>query len=200
MRTEPSLLLPLFRSDGQRRLLSRIYLASDRPAPLAELARELGIDRGGLKREADRLERAGLIRSERIGRQRYLYPDTSSPYFRDLYRLLVKAFGPGTLIGPELAGIDGIEEAYLYGSWAARYHGEVGLDPADIDVIVIGNPSRIAVAGADRRLTELVGREVNISIVAPPEWDAAESGFLQEVRRRPLVPVQLESNDGDGRS
>lgn len=194
MRTEPSLLLPLFRSDGQRRLLARVYLAPDRPAPLSELARELAIDRAGLKREADRLERAGLLRSERVGRQRYLYPDESSPYFRDLYSLLVKAFGPALLIAPELAPIDGIDEAYLYGSWAARYHGEVGLDPADIDVMVVGTPSRIAVAGVERRLTECLGREVNISISSPDEWNAAESGFLQEVRRRPLVPIPLQPN------
>lgn len=194
MRTQPSLLLPLFRSDGQRRLLARVYLAPDRPAPLSELARELAIDRAGLKREADRLERAGLLRSERVGRQRYLYPDESSPYFRDLYSLLVKAFGPALLIAPELAPIDGIDEAYLYGSWAARYHGEVGLDPADIDVMVVGTPSRIAVAGVERRLTECLGREVNISISSPDEWNAAESGFLQEVRRRPLVPIPLQPN------
>jgi len=194
MRTEPSLLLPLFRSDGQRRLLARVYLAPDRPAPLSELARELAVDRGGLKREADRLERAGLIRSERVGRQRHLYPDESSPYFRDLYSLLIKAFGPAMLIGPELAGIDGIDAAYLYGSWAARYHGEVGLDPADIDVMVIGTPSRIAVAGAERRLTERMGREVNVWISSPEEWEAADSGFLQDVRQRPLVPVDLRSN------
>jgi predicted nucleotidyltransferase len=196
MRTEPSLLLPLFRSDGQRRLLARVYLASDRPAPLSELARELAIDRGGLKREADRLERAGLVRSERVGRQRYLYPDEGSPYFRDLYSLLVKAFGPALFIAPELAAIDGIDDAYLYGSWAARYHGEVGLDPADIDVMVIGAPSRIALAGVELRLTERLGRQVNISITSAEEWDAAESGFLQEVRQRPLVPIDLRSNGG----
>lgn len=194
MRTEPSLLLPLFRSDGQRRLLTRVYLASDRPAPLSELARELSIDRGGLKREADRLERAGLIRSERAGHQRYLHPDESSPYFRDLYSLLVKAFGPALLVAPELAAIEGIDKAYLYGSWAARYQGEVGLDPADIDVMVIGAPSRIAVAGAERRLTERLGRDVNISISSPDEWDAARSGFLLEVRQRPLVPIDLQQN------
>lgn len=194
MRTEPSLLLPLFRSDGQRRLLARVYLAPDRPVPLSELARELAIDRGGLKREADRLERAGLIRSERVGRQRYLYPDARSPYYRDLYGLLVKAFGPATLIGPELARIDGIDRAYLHGSWAARYHGEPGLDPADIDVIVVGRPSRIAIAGAERRLAELLAREINVSVVDPDEWEAAPTGFLQEVQRRPLVPIQLESN------
>jgi predicted nucleotidyltransferase len=119
-----------------------------------------------------------------------------SPYYRDLYGLLVKAFGPAMLIGPELASIEGIHCAYLYGSWAARYRGDLGLDPADIDVIVVGTPSRIAVAGAARRLTEVLGREVNASIIPPDEWEAAASGFLKDVRSRPLVEVELGSNGG----
>lgn len=196
MRTAPSRLLPLFRSDGQRKLLARVYLAPDRPVPLAELARELGIDRAGLKREADRLEEAGLIRSRRSGRQRYLYPDRESPYYDDLYGLLVKAFGPATLIGPELMSIAGIEHAYLYGSWAARYQGEPGLDPVDIDIVVVGAPSRIALAGAESRLTELLGRDVNITVVASAEWDAGASGFLKDVQSHPLVPIALESSGG----
>lgn len=191
MRTEPSLLLPIFRSDGQRRLLAHLYLGPEKAAPLADLARELGLDRGNVKREADRLERAGLVRSERVGRQRILKANPDSPYFQDLYGLLVKAFGPETFVGAELAQVNGIERAYLYGSWAARYHGEAGLDPADIDVIVVGRPSRIAVAGAERRLTEQLGRAVNVAVVTPEEWDAAESGFLKQVRQSPLVHVQL---------
>jgi DNA-binding transcriptional ArsR family regulator len=191
LRTEPSLLLPIFRSDGQRRLLARLYLGPEKAAPLAELARDLQLDRGNVKREADRLERAGLIRSERIGRQRILRANPESPYFRDLYGLLVKAFGPETFVGAELEKVDGIERAYLYGSWAARYHGEAGLDPADIDVIAVGHPSRIAIAGAERRLAEQLGREVNVTVVTPEEWEAAESGFLTEVRQSPLVHVQL---------
>jgi hypothetical protein len=42
-------------------------------------------------------------------------------------------------------------------------------------------------------LSERLGREVNAVVVAPEDWDDAESGFLQEVKRCPLVPVHLES-------
>jgi len=195
MRTQPSLLLPIFRSDGQRRLLARLYLAPERAVPLADLARELGIDRGGVKREADRLERAGLVRSERVGRQRILRANADSPYFQELYGLLVKAFGPETAVATELEQIEGIEEAYLYGSWAARYHGEAGLDPADIDVIAVGRPSRLAIAGAERRLTDQLKREVNATIVTPEEWRAAKSGFLKQVQKSPLVRVQLRPSN-----
>jgi len=195
MRTAAPHLLPLFRSEGQGRLLARVYLDPDRPATLAELSRELGVDDGGLTREADRLEAAGLIFSERVGRSRVLRPNGGSPYFSDLYGLLLKAFGPATIVGSELASIEGIDGAYLFGSWAARYVGEPGPDPADIDVVVIGRPAQLGIARAERRLQERLGREVNVTVVEPEAWDVAESGFVQQVRSRPLVPLHVVEED-----
>ena len=191
MRTTAPQLLPLFRSDGQGRLLARIYLHS--PTSLASLARDLGLDDGGITREADRLERAGLVRSERFGRNRILHPNDESPYYRDLYNLLLKAFGPASVVAPELERIDGIEHAFLFGSWAARYHGEVGDDPADIDVMVVGSPSMFDVMDAETGLSELLGREVNVVVVSPDDWEASKSGFLQEVRQRPVVELELHA-------
>jgi predicted nucleotidyltransferase len=189
MRTTAPQLLPLFRSHGQGRLLARIYLHE--PATLATLARDLDLDDGGVKREADRLERAGLIRSERVGRSRILRPNDASPYYRDLYGLLLKAFGPAAIIAPELDRIEGVERAFLFGSWAARYHDEVGDDPADIDVMVIGRPSQLALAKTETELSESLGREVNIVDVSPEAWASSDSGFLREVRARPVVELDL---------
>lgn len=190
MRTTAPQLLPLFRSDGQGRLLARVYL--HKPASLAELARDLGLDDGGITREADRLERAGLVRSERIGRNRILHPNEESPYYRDLYNLLLKAFGPVAVLATELGKVGGIEQAYIYGSWAARYAGEPGSDPADLDVIVVGDPSSgLDLNDAATDVYSRLGREVNIHVVDPADWAAAQSGFLREVQGRPLVPIDL---------
>lgn len=191
MRTEAPLLLPLFRSKGQGRLLARVYLLSDRPAPIAELARELDLDAGGLTREADRLEQAGLVRSERIGRQRLLRPNADSPYHDALLKLLLTAFGPAALIGPALGGIDGVEEAFLFGSWAARYAGEEGDAPADVDVMVVGRPSRAAVARVAQELSGRIGREIETTIVSADRWRKAPDGFLRTVKAGALVPLDL---------
>jgi predicted nucleotidyltransferase len=169
-----------------------VYLQPDRPATIADIARELQLDDGGLTREADRLERAGLIRSERVGRSRTLHPNEDSPYHRDLYNLLLKAFGPARLLATELSNVDGVEQAYVYGSWAARYAGEPGPDPADLDVIVVGDrASGLELNDVASKLFARLGREVNLYVVEPAEWDAAESGFLREVQSRPLVPIDL---------
>ncbi len=191
LRTEASQLLPLFRSEGQGRLLARIYLEPDRPAPISQLARDLDLDAGGLTREATRLERAGLIRSQRIGRQRLLHPRTESVYYADLHALLLKAFGPATVIGPVLAQVPGIEQAVIFGSWAARYLGEPGAEPGDVDVLVIGQPQRRSVTRATTALTERLGRDVNATIVSPERWKAGADGFIRQIKRSPTIALDV---------
>lgn len=192
MRTPSPELLPLFRSRGQGRLLARVYLEPDKPAPLAQLARELELDDGGITREANRLERAGLIRSERVGRSRVLRANEDSPYYSELYGLLLKAFGPGALIGPALRDVPGIEQAFLFGSWAARYSGEPGPDPVDIDVMLVGAPDRAAVYGVANELEAALDREVNPIMVSRERWDEADEGFIREVKSSPLVELNLD--------
>ena len=195
MRTASPYLLPLFRSDGQGQLLARVYLSPDRPAPVAQLARELGLDSGNLTREADRLERAGLVRSRRIGNQRLLEPDTDSTYYPDLLSLLLKAFGPAVVIGPAIDEIDGVEQAYLFGSWAARYLGEPGDPPNDVDLLVVGVPNRRTMGATTRALADRLGREVNATIVTPDRWRTAADGFIREVKAGPLLELNLNAGD-----
>lgn len=175
-----------------------MFLDVNRPAPIATLARELGLDPGGLTREADRLERAGLVRSERMGRQRILRPDTDSPYYANLHGLLLTAFGPASRVGPALMLVEGVEDAFLFGSWAARYKGEPGPDPADIDVLVVGTPSRAAVARVARDLSEDLGREVDVTIVTRQRWREPREAFIREVKRGPLVPISAPARSFDG--
>ena len=189
LRTEASQLLPLFRSEGQGRLLARIYLEPDRPAPISQLARELELDAGGLTREATWLERAGLIRSQRIGRQRLLHPRTESVYYADLHALLLKAFGPASIIGPALAQLPGIEQALIFGSWAARYLGELPALAGDVTAssrTPATSVSRVTIS-ADRTS----GREVNATIVSPERWKAGADGFIRQVKRGPCVELDL---------
>lgn len=55
------------------------------------------------------------------------------------------------MLAEELEGVRGIEKAYLFGSWAARYAGEAGRPPADLDVLVIGSLNRDELDDAAQR-------------------------------------------------
>lgn len=88
-----------------------------------------------------RAEDTGVVTSRRLGSTR-LVSAADSPLTGPLTELLLRSFGPRQVVAEELAGVAGIEAAFLSGSWAARYEGQPGRAPADIDVLVIGDPDR----------------------------------------------------------
>jgi hypothetical protein len=184
MRTQAPALLPIFRSTLQARLLLRV-LTSDEGLTAADLARAL---------ETRRLLDAGLLRGERVGRALVLKPAEDNPATAPLRQLLVVTYGPHLLIGRALAGIAGINEAYIHGSWAARFHGEPGGPPGDIDVLVVGQPDRRAVDAALAGLETELGREVNVTYVSEERWRSADDAFISTVRSRPLVPLELSAH------
>jgi predicted nucleotidyltransferase len=92
------------------------------------------------------------------------------------------------LLAEELAQIDGIESAFIYGSFAARILGETGPAPHDIDVMVLGEPNVDAVYEACARIEAAVHRPVNPTILTRDEF-AADSGFLDNMRSGPAIPV-----------
>jgi DNA-binding transcriptional ArsR family regulator len=196
MRTASPPLLPLFRSRGQARLLARLYLGDPKPVPMRELARELGLAPSRVHSEVQRLEDAGLIVSDRVGKQRLVRPNERSPFYPELRGLLLKAFGPGTILEPLIAEIPGIEDAFIYGSWARRYAGEAGITPEDVDLMVIGEPAVEKVYAAADRASRELGREVAVTILSPTEWKA-DSGFTTAVRSGARVPLRVRQDASD---
>jgi len=190
MKTQAPLLLPLFRSESQARLLAEVYLhVPPEGATLSELAARAGVSVGTAHREISRLEEAGLVRSTRRRRERLVRANPDSPHYADLRSLLLRAFGPASVLGRLLSRVEAIEEAHIFGSWARRYAGEPGAAPFDLDVLVVGEPAPDDVYAACRLAEAELGIEVNATILSESEWRDEASGFLRHIRRGPLVPI-----------
>jgi DNA-binding transcriptional ArsR family regulator len=186
-----SSLLPVLRSETQARLLAALLLQPTREASIAELAREIGADPGNLHADVQRLVEAGVLADRRVGRTRLLRADAGSPLVRPLTDLLLVAYGPKPLLEEALTGEPGIESALIVGSWAARYHGEPGPPPGDVDLVVIGEPDRDAVIEKVDEASRLLGREVQVVFRSPGSWEAAPDAFTRSVRERPTVELDL---------
>jgi predicted nucleotidyltransferase len=150
------------------------------------------VSQATVSREADRLTGAGLSVERRLGNIRLLRANLDTVVARPLTDLLAVTYGPMAVIGELLARLDHIDRAYIYGSWAARYRGEPGPVPRDVDVLVVGAPDTDdlydAAAAAERKLT----REVNMRTVSTPAWlDPSGDPFVEAVRNRPLVELDL---------
>lgn len=179
---------PLFRSDGQARLLAELFLSGVEELNIHELAERADLAYGTVHREVRRLIEAGLLSERRVGQARLVRPNPSSPLTPPVRDLLLVSAGPVPLLRDELGAVPGVDAAFLYGSFAARMRGERGEAPDDIDVMVVGSPDPAAVYQACQRVGDRVGRDVNATIMTPDELEE-HSGFLTQVRSRPTVAV-----------
>jgi predicted nucleotidyltransferase len=170
-------------------MLTLILLNPDTEWTLTELASRVGSAVSTVQREVVRAEQAGTTTSRRVGNAR-LVKAARSPLTAPLTELLLRSFGPRQVIGEALSGLQGIESAYIFGSWAARYAGQAGLPPADLDVLVIGAPDRDALDEAAQHVSERLAREVNVTIRSADWWRSSSDGFHTEIMRRPLITVQ----------
>jgi hypothetical protein len=176
----------LFRSPEQERLLAELFVFADRPISLSELATRAGTSLGGAHKEVERLEASGLVKSAMVGRSRLIEADPSSPVYAELRGLLVKSLGPEPLLRSALAAIDGIQEAFIYGSWA----DPAAKSPADIDVLVVGDPDVGEVYDTATAVEREVGRPVNVTIRSASEWAKADGAFERAVKSGPRIDLR----------
>ena len=187
MRTQAPILAPVFRSDGQARVLSELLLSGDELS-VTDIAERSGVAYATVHGEVGRLLSAGILSERKAGRTRMISANRESPLVAPLREILLVATGPAVLLSEELARIDGVQQAFLFGSFAARAIGVDGPAPSDIDVMVIGDPDATLVFDACARVERQVARPVNPTILTAAEF-AADSGFLESVRANPTVAL-----------
>jgi DNA-binding transcriptional ArsR family regulator len=191
-RPAPSL-LPILRSQQQGEILALLLGDPDRELSLTEISQLTGAPHPSVYREVRRAEQAGLVTSRKVGNTRLVGADTGSPYYAGLADVLTRAFGVPAVLADALRGVGGIDEAYVYGSWAARHSGEPGLRPVgDIDVLVLGEPDRDrlyqAVSAAEGRL----GRQIQATIRESGWLNAGSGSFHETVTGRPMLKLALD--------
>ena len=188
-----------FRSEARRRLLTYYFTNPSARLHLRDLAERLDTDPSNLSKELRRLEREGLFRSEISGRQKYFQLNRQYPLFGEVRRIVEKTIGVAAVIRGSLKKIGGIEEAYLYGSFAKNQQDAA----SDIDVLVIGAPRGETLAQAVRKLERRLGREINYTTLTSREVEsrrARKDAFLENVwhnKRIPLITPDEEAKIAD---
>jgi DNA-binding transcriptional ArsR family regulator len=194
MKQAPPALLPLLRSPTQGELLAWLFLHPEQEFSLTDLARRLGVSRPTVMREADRFLAAGLVSDRRQGNLRFIRARTDTPVAGPLSELLAVTYGPRAVLGELLGAVNGVDEAYIYGSWAARYRGQAGEVPQDVDVLIVGDADEDDLYEAARTAERVLGREVNMRRVAARTWrESTSDPFLESVRSRPQVRLELQT-------
>lgn len=141
------------------RLVLHFALHGHEPHHVRALQRRAGLSMSSLNRELRRLESRGLVeRSEAGGRVLYRAAE-AHPAWKTLRQLIRDFAHPAEVVAEAFAGIDAIEGAFVFGSFA---RGDAR-DDSDVDVLVIGDvPPGAALGREAAEASVLLGRPVEV--------------------------------------
>jgi len=168
------------RSKARQKLLAYYFTNPTTRHHLRDLAQRLSVDPSNLSKELSRLEREGLFKSEMSGRQKYFQLNREYPLFNEVRSIIAKTIGAVPLLAEFLKKIEGIEEAYLYGSFARNQQDAA----SDVDVLVIGKPKSDTLAETVHKLERQLGREINYTVLTRKELESRrgrKDAFLENV-------------------
>lgn len=182
---------PILRSDTQGLLLAALFGHPERSYSLTELAAHAGTSVPTIMREINRLVEAGYLLDSRVGHTRQIRANVEHALYKPLRAIVMHGYGPIAVLPDLLRATVDAQEAYIYGSWAARFLGEPGPEPNDIDVLVIGSEDHGELYDVARRASELLGREVSIQVMSAERWANERDGFVKTLKSRPLVKLDF---------
>ena len=183
-------------SDSQSRVFQWLFGQPEREFHLSELRRLTGLGSASLQRELNRLSKAGLVRSERVGNLRRFQANPQSPVYGELVGLTRKTLGVEPVLREALLPLaPGLQAAWVYGSVAKQ----TDTAQSDIDVMLIGENLRLAkVLELLVPLEAQLGRKINPTCYTPAEFQrrrAEPDSFVNRVLAQPILPLMGDAHE-----
>ncbi len=174
------MLTRLFSSQTRVGLLRLFFTHPENRYYVRQIARELGRDISGIKRELDNLEKAGLLVSEKLGNLRYYSVNKTAAIYSEVKSIVAKTVGLQAVMHEALARLSGLREAWLY-STNSHPPGE---GAGAVFLLIVGGVDLTELNEAITRLEEHLGREINYTVFDEGEFQrrrAEADPFLTEV-------------------
>ncbi|MEZ5586075.1 MAG: winged helix-turn-helix domain-containing protein [Sedimenticolaceae bacterium] len=166
----------LFTSKMRVQILMRLFLNASSHAYLRELANEFDASPGHLRSELQQLRAAGLLRSEKDGREVHYRADSTHPLFPELQSMVRKAFGMDRIIESIVSRLGELEAAYLTGDYAK------GRDTGVIDLLLVGEIDRHNLSDLVSKTERYIGRKIRTLVLSSGEFDSMAHGGALEPR------------------
>lgn len=151
----------------KRKILALFFLNPDQEYYFSEVVRLTGTRQGVIQRELKNLTEAGILTSEKRGRQKFYSVNRKHPIFRDLRNIIFKTYG---VIGRIREALDPLAEqikvAFVYGSFA---RGEE-VSSSDLDLFVVGNMRLDELVSTLSDVEQAIGREINPTLFSSTEF------------------------------
>ena len=164
----------LITSKTRIKLLLKFFLNSSSRAYLRNLESEFGESTNAIRLELNKLETAGLLKTELKGNKKVFRANTGHPLFQDIHSILMKTIGFDQIIDRVLTKLGNVEEAYVTGDFAR------GIDAPIIDLILVGPEiNQEYLVRLANKTEELIKRKIRFVIFSPSEFEIYRTNLTE---------------------
>ena len=169
-----------------QRVLSDAFL-NEKAFYVNEIARRHGLDSGNVSRKLKELEGDGILQSEEKGKERFYSINKKYPLLNEYRRIVLKTSGIEKILKKALTDVAGVRKSFIFGSYAS---GRMDAS-SDLDVMVVGNHSLMALHRQIAKVQKSVGRIINVISASPEEYQrkCATDTFFKSLNRQPKVSL-----------
>jgi DNA-binding transcriptional ArsR family regulator len=160
----------LFTSKMRVKILMRFFLNADSRSHLRELAHDFDASPGHVRSELTQLTAAGLLASEKEGRQVRYRADSSHPLFPELQSMVRKALGVDRILDSIIERLSQLQAAYLIGDCAE------GRDTGVIDLVLIGDIDRYNLSDLTVKTERYIDRKIRTLVLSGKEFQCMAGG------------------------
>ena len=173
------------RSKITQNVLSYLFLHPKQMFYLNELARQLKADSGNLTRKLNELVHQGILESEVRGNLKYFGLNPRFPFREEYRRIVQQTVGLEAMLRDAFKKLRGVQEAYLYGSYAANRMDS----SSDIDLLAVGDHESLALQREIVKIQKRIGRDINCTGMTEKEFvrRRASDPLLKSIFSKPIV-------------
>jgi predicted nucleotidyltransferase len=178
----------LFSSRVRAKIISKIFLSPGEKHNANALAQELGEYYSAVWKELVKLEKIGILSSQKNGNSKDYQINEKCPIVDELRSIVLKTDGMGTVLKKKLLDLNNVKEAFIFGSFAS---GEAD-ERSDIDLMIIGEVNLDKLSPTISKLEKKINRPINYIIYSDEEWKTKENAqdtFWQHLNESPKIYI-----------
>ena len=159
-----SLLQGLITSKTRIRILMRLFLNPSQHAYLRELSGEFNLSPSQIGEELKQLNRAGLLKKTKNGRQINYQANSKHPLFPELHSMVKKTLDMDLILDSIIRRLGNLELAFLVDDYAQ------GKDTGIIDLLLVGNISKGNLIDLTQKTERYTNRKIRTLVLTNAEY------------------------------
>lgn len=164
----------------------RLFLNPDQHAYLRGLADEFGASTSQVREELQHLNDAGLLHSQKDGRQMNYQANKDHPLFPELQSMVKKSLGMDQILESILERLGNLKKAFLIDDYAE------GKDTGLIDLVLVGEIDPENLEDLVKKTEKYISRKIRTLVLTPNEYKDMDSFFSKKPR---LLLWEIDSNN-----